>query len=173
MHEQADPLAPAVAEKVAGPDESTARTEKKKKSSTKGKKNKVACRAAGGGSSSPLQQPGSSRQELLCVQVVQSSCCVECGAFKLVRGTLEQRWNSELCMYGSVIYKLFPLSGNERDSTCTPGLRIDACHFERAGSKLFDVQFLKPDTRSWCSGTLSADAPHPTTRWRLALSDGN
>ena len=172
VHEQPDPLAPAVAEKVAGPDESTARTEKKKKSSTKGKKNKVAGRAAGGGSSSPLQQPGSSRQELLCVQVVQSSCC-ECGAFKLVRGTLEQRWNSELCMYGSVIYQLFPLSGNERDSTCTPGLRIDACHFERAGSKLFDVQFLKPDTRSWCSGTLSADAPHPTTRWRLALSDGN
>ncbi len=128
--------------------------ERKKKSDKQGKKKTAAGR-----------EPVSSHQEVLCIQVLQSTCC-ERGAFKLVRGTLEQRWSSDLSMYGSVIYQLIELGGDGSSNTC---LRIDACHFERGGSQLFDVQFLKPDSRSWCSGTLSADA----ARWRLALSDGN
>lgn len=156
----------ADAELGASPAESRrSRKERNRKtnSSKQGKKKKVASRDPN--VSSPLQQSVSNQQEVLCIQVLQSSCC-ECGAFKLVRGTLEQRWSSELSMYGSVIYQLIALGGDGSGNTC---LRIDACHFERGGSQLFDIQFLKPDSRSWCSGTLSVD----TSGWRLALSDGN
>lgn len=156
----------------AGSRRSRKERERKMKGDKHGKKEKKENKLAGrdlGAGRRPLKQSVSSQQEqeTLCIQVVQSTCC-ECGTFKLVRGTLEQRWSSELSMYGSVVYQLIALSGGVSGNTC---LRIDACHFERAGSQLFDVQFLKSDCdcHSWCSGTLSANA----TGWHLALSDGN
>lgn len=174
LHEQppqaitAGPAGPQ-ADEVASSDGS-AKRDRRKNSSNKKKKKKRQRHGMRAGSL--LQQAVSEPEQNLRVQVVHSTCS-ECGMYELVRGSLEQRWSSEVHMYGSVIYQLIADRVETNDSGCSPSLRIDACHFEPGGRRLFDVQFQKQGSRVWYAGTLSPDSPCPATRWRLALSDGN
>jgi hypothetical protein len=190
VHEEEDeerpipvPIVPTDGGGLEVASESTKRKNRKTKKNKKRKAEETAGRKSRGAAVTPPHAAGQEAAALAPaqerprqaqrVEVVQSSCC-DCGAYELAREPLNQRWSSELQMYGSVVYKLTPAGtgGHTRaDAGRESRLRIDACHFERGGAQLYDAQFRSAGQPGWRAGTLSSASGGPN-RWLLTLSGG-